>query len=128
MTYSSPTSAFLFGKEKLQAGEDTKTYERQTDETLPDVSTEDVEKRQEGGFADTKDTKPEETPAASEAPTETPAATETPAPAETDNAGTGAQPETPAKEEAQNELLRGTADGPEPPQLYRTWDFHGRDV
>lgn len=100
VTYSSPTGAFLFGKEKLQVGEDTKTYERQTDETLPDVSTEDVEKRQEGGFADTKDTKPEETPAASEAPTETPAAAETPAPAETDNAGTGAQPETPAKEEA----------------------------
>lgn len=110
VTYSSPTGAFLFGKEKLQVGEDTKTYERQTDETLPDVSAEDVEKRQEGGFADTKDTKPEETPAASETqteapaatetPTETPAAAEAPAPAEAGNAGTGAQPETPAKEEA----------------------------
>lgn len=108
VTYSSPTGAFLFGKEKLQVGEDTKTYERQTDETLPDVSAEDVEKRQEGGFADTKDTKPEETPAASETQTEAPAVTETPtetpaaaeAPAEAGNAGTGAQPETPAKEEA----------------------------
>lgn len=104
VTYSSPTGAFLFGKEKLQVGEDTKTYERQTDETLPDVSAEDVEKRQEGGFADTKDTKPEETPAASETPTEAPAVApataDPPASAETDNAGTGAQPETPAKEEA----------------------------
>lgn len=111
VTYSSPTGAFLFGKEKLQVGEDTKTYERQTDETLPDVSTEDVENRQEGGFADTKDTKPEETPAASEAPADAPAAAETPtpadtptteppAPAEAGNTETAAQPETPAKEEA----------------------------
>lgn len=70
VTYSSPTGTFLFGTEKLQVREDTRKYERQTDETLPDVSTDDIENMQEDGFADTQNTEAE-TPTVTEAPSDT---------------------------------------------------------
>lgn len=63
VTCSTSTGAFLFGEEKLQISENTITYERETDQKLPAVTTEEIESLQEGGFADTpndiKATEPE---------------------------------------------------------------------
>lgn len=63
VTCSTSTGAFLFGEEKLQISENTITYERETDDKLPAVTTEEIESMQEGGFADTpndiEETKPE---------------------------------------------------------------------
>ncbi|MCI7603052.1 MAG: DUF5038 domain-containing protein [Blautia massiliensis] len=53
VTCSTSTGAFLFGEEKLQISENTITYERETDDKLPAVTTEEIESLQEGGFADT---------------------------------------------------------------------------
>ena len=53
VTCSTSTGAFLFGEEKLQISENTITYERETDDKLPAVTTEEIESMQEGGFADT---------------------------------------------------------------------------
>lgn len=53
--YSASLGTFLFGEEKLQINSETRTYERQTDNTLPSVTTEEIEARQEGGYADTKE-------------------------------------------------------------------------
>lgn len=53
VTCSTSTGAFLFGEEKLQISENTITYERETDQKLPAVTTEEIESMQEGGFADT---------------------------------------------------------------------------
>lgn len=53
VTCSTSTGAFLFGEEKLQISENTITYERETDQKLPAVTTEEIESLQEGGFADT---------------------------------------------------------------------------
>jgi len=55
VTYSTSTGAFFFGKEKLQVSSDSRTYTRQTDDTLEPLTTEEIETRQEGGFADTTD-------------------------------------------------------------------------
>lgn len=59
--YSASLGTFLFGEDKLQISDEIKTYERQTDDTLPSVTTEEIEARQEGGYADTKDNVPNET-------------------------------------------------------------------
>lgn len=53
VTCSTSTGAFLFGDEKLQIIKNTITYERETDDKLPAVTTEEIESMQEGGFADT---------------------------------------------------------------------------
>lgn len=53
VTCSTSTGAFLFGEEKLQVSENIITYERETDDKLPAVTTEEIESMQEGGFADT---------------------------------------------------------------------------
>ena len=54
--YRTPSGSFLFGEEQLQIRRDTKTYERKTDESLPEVSADEVEEMQEGGYADTEET------------------------------------------------------------------------
>lgn len=53
VVYCDRTGRFLFGEEKLLLSEDTATYEKVTDQKLPDVSTSEVEEQQEGGFPDT---------------------------------------------------------------------------
>lgn len=55
VTYSTSSGAFFFGEEKLQVAADSRTYPRQTDDTLESLTTEEIETRQEGGFADTTD-------------------------------------------------------------------------
>lgn len=55
VTYSTSSGAFFFGEEKLQVSTAQRTYMRQTDDSLPPVTTEEIEARQEGGFADTTD-------------------------------------------------------------------------
>ena len=71
VTCSTSTGAFLFGEEKLQISENTITYERETDDKLPAVTTEEIESMQEGGFADTpndiESTEPEKKTNAKEA-------------------------------------------------------------
>lgn len=65
VTYSTSSGAFFFGEEKLQVSTAQRTYMRQTDDSLPPVTTEEIEARQEGGFADTTDDvieEPETTP------------------------------------------------------------------
>lgn len=44
---------FLFGEEKQLLAEDTKTYKKEKDDTLPKVDASTVEKQQEGGYPDT---------------------------------------------------------------------------
>lgn len=56
VTYSTSTGVFLFGKEKLQVSTDTEVYEKPTDDKLPSVTPEDVEKLQEGGYPNTTNT------------------------------------------------------------------------
>lgn len=55
VTYSTSSGAFFFGEEKLQVSNETRTYSRQKEDTLPTLTTEEIEARQEGGYADTKD-------------------------------------------------------------------------
>lgn len=55
VTYSTSSGAFFFGEEKLQVSTAQRTYMRQTDDSLPPVTTEEIEARQEGGFVDTTD-------------------------------------------------------------------------
>ncbi|MDO4274313.1 MAG: DUF5038 domain-containing protein [Eubacteriales bacterium] len=54
VTYSASTGVFLFGKEKLPISTEVKTYPKETDDSLPPITTEEIETRQEGGFPDTK--------------------------------------------------------------------------
>ena len=51
--YSTSKGAFFFGKEKLSLQADAQTYELQTDNTLPSVTTEEIESMQEGGYDNT---------------------------------------------------------------------------
>ena len=67
VTYSASSGAFFFGEEKLQIAKDSRTYPRQTDDTLSSVTTEEIEARQEGGYADTSNDSIEETPGSSNA-------------------------------------------------------------
>ena len=50
--YSAPSGAFSFGKEQVTVQTDTITYAKPTDDALPKVTTEDIESRKEGGYAD----------------------------------------------------------------------------
>lgn len=53
VTYRTDTGAFLFGKEKLQLDVKPRSYEKATDNTLPSITTEEIEALSEGGFPDT---------------------------------------------------------------------------
>lgn len=66
VTYSTSSGASFFGEEKLQVSGDSRTYPRQTDDSLDTVTTEEIESRQEGGYADTSDDIPEKPENASE--------------------------------------------------------------
>lgn len=79
VTYSASNGVFLFGEEKFQISEDTQIYEKETDNSLPSITTEEIEALQEGGFPDTKAVtiqpssseetlKPEETSGSGEVP------------------------------------------------------------
>lgn len=50
--YSAPSGTFSFSKEKMTVQVDTTVYTKPTDENLPKVTTEDIENRMEGGYAD----------------------------------------------------------------------------
>lgn len=55
ITYSASTGAFFFGEENLQVSNNSRIYSRQTDDSLGAIATEEIEFRQEGGYADTSD-------------------------------------------------------------------------
>ena len=61
--YDTMTGAFSFGEERTVLGTSGQTYEKTVDDTLPSVSSSEVEQRQEGGYADVTapDTGTEET-------------------------------------------------------------------
>ena len=46
------TGAFSFGEERTVLGTSGQTYEKPVVDTLPSVSSSEVEQRQEGGYAD----------------------------------------------------------------------------
>ena len=50
--YDTMTGAFSFGEERTVLGTSGQTYEKTVDDTLPSVSSSEVEQRQEGGYAD----------------------------------------------------------------------------
>lgn len=56
--YDTMTGAFSFGEERTVLGTSGQTYEKPVLDTLPPVSSSEVEQRQEGGYADV--TAPEE--------------------------------------------------------------------
>lgn len=55
--YCDRDGRFLFGEERTQLSQDTKAYQKQTDEKLPKLSAEEIEKLQEGGYQDTPSSK-----------------------------------------------------------------------
>ncbi|CUX15485.1 DUF5038 domain-containing protein [Clostridium sp. C105KSO13] len=61
--YSTTLGAFFFGEEKRQISTEIRTYELEMDDTLPSVTSEEIELRQEGGYDDTKDEPQESKPA-----------------------------------------------------------------
>ena len=50
-----PTGVFLFGEDGVQVSADTTVYEKQTDDSLPSLTSQDIEHLQEGGYPDTSD-------------------------------------------------------------------------
>ena len=50
--YDTMTGAFSFGEERTVLGTSGQTYEKTVDDTLPSVSSSEVEQRQDGGYAD----------------------------------------------------------------------------
>ena len=50
--YDTMTGAFSFGEDRTVLGTSGKTYEKPVVDTLPPVSSSEVEQRQEGGYAD----------------------------------------------------------------------------
>ena len=50
--YDTMTGAFSFGEERTVLGTSGQTYEKTVDDTLPSISSSEVEQRQEGGYAD----------------------------------------------------------------------------
>lgn len=55
VTYHTPTGVFLFGEDRVQVSADTTVYEKQTDDSLPSLTSQDIEHLQEGGYPDTSD-------------------------------------------------------------------------
>lgn len=88
--YDTMTGTFSFGKERTVLGTSGQTYEKPVVDTLPPVSPNEVEQRQEGGYADVS---------ASEK--ETPAETDTPAESSAQEEGTASAEETQTREEVQ---------------------------
>lgn len=88
--YDTMTGTFSFGKERTVLGTSGQTYEKPVVDTLPPVSPSEVEKRQEGGYADVS--APEK---------ETPAETNTPAESSAQEEGTASAEETQTREEVQ---------------------------
>ncbi len=68
--YSSSIGRFFYGEERTPSTEEIKTYEQQTDENLPVLTTEEIEQLSEGGYNDTKETAPEKQPSDSNTATE----------------------------------------------------------
>ena len=69
--YSSSIGRFFYGEERTPGTEEIKTYEQQTDENLPVLTTEEIELLPEGGYDDTKETEPEKLPSDHKTTTET---------------------------------------------------------
>lgn len=88
--YDTMTGTFSFGEERTVLGASGQTYEKPVVDTLPPVSPNEVEQRQEGGYADVS---------ASEK--ETPAETDTPAESSAQEEGTASAEETQTREEVQ---------------------------
>ena len=88
--YDTMTGTFSFGEERTVLGASGQTYEKPVVDTLPPVSPNEVEQRQEGGYADVS---------ASEK--ETPAETNTPAESSAQEEGTASAEETQTREEVQ---------------------------
>lgn len=88
--YDTMTGTFSFGEERTVLGASGQTYEKPVVDTLPPVSPSEVEKRQEGGYADVS--APEN---------ETPAETNTPAESSAQEEGTASAEETRTREEVQ---------------------------
>ena len=88
--YDTMTGTFSFGEERTVLGASGQTYEKPVVDTLPPVSPSEVEKRQEGGYADVS--APEN---------ETPAETNTPAESSAQEEGTASAEETQTREEVQ---------------------------
>lgn len=62
VTYHTPTGVFLFGEEGTQVTDESTSYEKQTDDSLPSLTTEEIENLPEGGYPDTPPTPtPEDT-------------------------------------------------------------------
>lgn len=89
--YDTMTGTFSFGEERTVLGASGQTYEKPVVDTLPSVSSSEVEQRQEGGYADVS--APE-----SETP---PAETDTPAESSAPEEGTASAEETQTREEVQ---------------------------
>lgn len=88
--YDTMTGTFSFGEERTVLGASGQTYEKPVVDTLPPVSPSEVEKRQEGGYADVS--APEN---------ETPAETNTPVESSAQEEGTASAEETQTREEVQ---------------------------
>ena len=88
--YDTMTGTFSFGEERTVLGASGQIYEKPVVDTLPPVSPSEVEKRQEGGYADVSS--PEN---------ETPAETDTPAESSAQEEGTASAEETQTREEVQ---------------------------
>lgn len=62
VTYHTPTGVFLFGEEGMQLTDHSAVYEKQTDDSLPSLTTEEIENLSEGGYPDTPSTPAPDTP------------------------------------------------------------------
>lgn len=52
------SGSFLFGEEKMELTPETTIYEKPNDPSLPDINTEEIDARQEGGIPDSKEVQP----------------------------------------------------------------------
>lgn len=52
------SGSFLFGEEKMELTPETTIYEKPNDPSLPDVNTEEIDARQEGGIPASKEVQP----------------------------------------------------------------------
>lgn len=52
------TGSFLFGEEKTELTSDNTIYEKKSDSDLPEITSEEIESRQEGGKPDTREVQP----------------------------------------------------------------------
>ena len=50
VTYHTPTGVFLFGEDGVQVSADTTVYEKQTDDSLPSLTSQDIEHLQKAGI------------------------------------------------------------------------------